>query len=190
MHSTPEPIRPDPLETERAKALLQAGSRKAMQLFWWLIGCQGFIMLGLVGAVVFLLAQNASSNAQASQLISSVRQGAISSCLSGNAARATNKQIWYSFLNLILTNPQAPKEKASLEAVVANAGLPAPEVQVFDAILNSQYTVSSDTTKLVTQFESYISEHEPAQNCAKIYGSLGRQLWEARSKQHSGQRSV
>jgi hypothetical protein len=169
MSNASEPKQPGPLEGPQLMALLEQTARKGMRTFRWLIGGQSLVMLCLVGAVVYLLGQSATTNTQTQQALAQTRQGAISSCISGNAARATNKLIWDSFLSLLVTNPGTAKEKAALEAMVANAGLPQAEVQVFDALLNAQYTVSPNTSKIVSQFEAYIALHEPAQNCAKIY---------------------
>lgn len=108
---------------------------------------------------------------RSSQLVNTVRDGAISSCESGNLARATNQKIWDEFLNILVDNPATAQERMALEKAISAASLPPATARLWDTELNLEFTPSSSAKKIVSQFEAYIAAKEKQQACRQIYGA-------------------
>jgi hypothetical protein len=172
MHDLPPiPERPDPLSQQEIEHQLRQSITGSMRLFWGLIGTLSFLILTLLGAVGYLLVQNADTNTQTRQVTSAVRQGAIASCQAGNSARAANQKIWDDFLNLLITNPATPVEKAALLQKLAPLSLSPAERTAMNDLVTALLTNNPAAVQIVQQFEGYIAAHEKTQDCSKIYGS-------------------
>jgi hypothetical protein len=133
------------------------------------LGFAALLLLIIGLGLVALQAHNAARNSAdtASKLQGSSR----TSCLSGNTARATNKQLWDEFLTILISNPQNAKTRTELEAKIAASGLPAAEQQALDLIVVANWTNDPANVATARAFEAYIAAHEQPQNCTALYGS-------------------
>lgn len=72
-----------------------------------------------------------------------IKSGAVSSCASGNKARATNEYIWVSFINLLLkgnTNAEAQKEGKAFIALVQNNEKPQDCSKIYSAQASAAFS--------------------------------------------------
>lgn len=133
--------------------------------------------LGIVVAMVVVLAGFAFWNVnrindlvtQNHTLVQQVKAGAVSSCMAGNRARATNVLIWDGFLTLLVNDPSAAAKKTGLISSIEALNLPPAEVKAFSLLVNSIYTPNPQDAQLTKQFEAYIAKNEAPQNCTKVY---------------------
>lgn len=107
-------------------------------------------------------------------LVQTVQHGSITSCQSGNRARATNEKIWGQFINVLLKSDKASVTSSAFKNMQKQvAALPAsPEKTVFEAwiIIQTHNNASSAYQGTAKQFEQFIAANEKQQACEQLYG--------------------
>lgn len=151
---------------------LQKAIKAAQWRAFWvrLFAAASIIALAAAVTLIIVVLHGRMLNHEVQAEANSIRAGAISSCQAANTARATNQKIWDGFLNLLLTNPNIAKTKSALLADVAKLGLTPAEQQMFTDLIDAEYTATPSTLAIIKAFETYISEHEKAQDCQTLYG--------------------
>jgi hypothetical protein len=172
--SEPEDLERDPsvlarAATKQVRTLQRAVDRYNRILVVAVSACVILIIVS-VFTVIGYFSNRATSDAN-QQLLQTQKAGSITSCESGNTARATNEKIWDEFLTLLVDNPQTAKTRTQLDSMIAALGLPASTQRGFDELITVNWTNNPADVAIVKGFEAYIAAHEKMQNCPKVYGS-------------------
>jgi hypothetical protein len=87
----PFPEHPDPNQHYQAKTDLQRFASAGMKVYWWLVFCQGLVIAGLIGAVVYLVI----AQAHATQHVQ----------IAAHQAVLDNDAKWCSIMRLLTATP-------------------------------------------------------------------------------------
>jgi hypothetical protein len=148
--------------------------RNLHPLRWWISLAVVLLIVAIgtpIGVNIWYTNQAVQANSVTRQIAEVNRESALSSCLAGNEARATNVRVWDAFLTILIQNPQTAKTRESVEAMITALDLPANVQQGLDDIIIANWTDNPADVKTVQSFEAYIAAREPAQPCTKLYGN-------------------
>lgn len=135
--------------------------------------------VALLAVVVVLLVASAVAigiNAvDARQLSDRIQQGAVASCISSNAVRSANVQLWDGLLSqelkdnaALLASPQFKALEAAVNGMSDTDSAKAPLEDILK--MDSDTTGGSAAKASVAAFEKYIAQHEQPENCGQLYG--------------------
>jgi hypothetical protein len=118
------------IELDKQQKLLEKAQKDAR---WRKIQVRALGLVAIILTVVCIL--GSVQYVRTSEIARKVQQGSISQCVSGNAIRAAEVQVWDSFISLLLQGNKNPKDHAvgmKFEQYIAKVYAPRNCTQLFN----------------------------------------------------------